>query len=115
MELEFSSDIISLLFTTGLTIYCFGWVLLRLSQQIPATGQLMVYFKEFITKILPRGHVLFCSGFQLQKHVTTVIRRKEAPANDETDHFISLNLFLKQFKGGTMYHGKVKKPYAHHL
>jgi hypothetical protein len=115
MELEFSSDLISLLFTTGLTIYCFGWLLLKLSKHIPATGQLLVYFKEFMTKILPTGHVLFCEGFRLQEHVTTIIKRKEAPASDETDHFFSLNLFLKQFKGGNTLHEKIKKSYAHHL
>jgi hypothetical protein len=115
MELEFSSDLISLLVTTGLTIYCFGWVLLKFVQHIPVSGQISVYFKEYISKILPAGHILFCIGFQLQQHVTRVIKRKEAPAGDETDHIFSLDLFIQQFKGGNTFHEKNKKPYAHHL
>lgn len=115
MELEFSSDIIHLLFTTCLTIYCFGWVLLKLTQYLPVTGQISVCFKEFLTKIRPEGQNLSCNGFQLQQHVTTVIKRKEAPASDETDHVFSLNLFLQQFEGGNTFHEKNKKPYAHHF
>ncbi|KKI92026.1 hypothetical protein WQ54_11305 [Bacillus sp. SA1-12] len=63
---------------------------MKLTQQLPVIGKKIVYSDKVVLKIIPSGHVIQCISDLLKHHVSTIIKRKEAPNSDEAYHGYSL-------------------------